>query len=196
MMYRGLKSPLERCLAAVLILVLAPVLLLCALCVLLDGGGPVLYRQTRVGRHGIPFRILKFRTMCVGADRRVMPSVATSVLFKLRHDPRVTRVGRLLRRYSLDELPQLVNVLLGHMSLVGPRPALSTEVERYPAAMYRRLDVRPGMTGLWQVSGRSDLPWDEAVRLDLHYVEHRSFALDARILLRTPAAVLTRTGAY
>ncbi|GIJ44175.1 hypothetical protein Val02_10610 [Virgisporangium aliadipatigenens] len=196
MIYRGLKSPLERCLAAVLILVLGPVLLLCALAVLFDGGGPVLYRQTRVGRHGVPFRILKFRTMCVDADRRVMPHVGSSVLFKLRQDPRVTRAGRLLRRWSLDELPQLVNVLLGHMSLVGPRPALSTEVAQYPPAMYRRLDVRPGMTGLWQVSGRSDLPWDEAVRLDLLYVEQRSFALDARILLRTPAAVLTGDGAY
>jgi lipopolysaccharide/colanic/teichoic acid biosynthesis glycosyltransferase len=195
-LYRGLKSPVERILAAAALLVLAPVLLLCALAVFFDGRGPVLYRQVRVGRHGRPFRILKFRTMCVDADRRVLPPVGSSVLFKLRRDPRVTRVGRLLRRYSLDELPQLWNVLSGHMSLVGPRPALSTEVERYPSQMHRRLDVRPGMTGLWQVSGRSDLPWDEAVRLDLHYVEHRSFALDARILLRTPAAVLTGDGAY
>ena len=195
MLYRGLKSPFERVLAAALILVLAPVLLLCAFAVFLDGGGPVLYRQTRVGRHGTPFRILKFRTMCVDAERRVPPA-GPSVLFKLPRDPRVTRIGRLLRRYSLDELPQLLNVLRGQMSLVGPRPALSTEVARYPSQMHRRLDVRPGMTGLWQVSGRSDLPWDEAVRLDLHYVEHRSFALDARILLRTPAAVLTGDGAY
>ena len=141
----------------------------------------------------------KFRSMVVDAEALHPGATAageSGVLFKSRQDPRVTRVGRVLRRVSLDELPQLFNVLGGNMSLVGPRPALPAEVARYPPEMYRRLSVRPGITGLWQVSGRSDLTWEDAIRLDTYYVDHRSFWLDVKIVLRTPAAVLGRRGAY
>jgi lipopolysaccharide/colanic/teichoic acid biosynthesis glycosyltransferase len=144
--------------------------------------------------------MLKFRTMSVDAPSRVAELADRNehdgVLFKMRHDPRVTRVGRVLRRCSLDELPQLVNVLIGQMSLVGPRPPLADEVAHYPADMHRRLVVKPGLTGLWQVSGRSDLSWDEAVRLDLHYVENWALSLDLVILLRTVSAVTRGSGAY
>jgi lipopolysaccharide/colanic/teichoic acid biosynthesis glycosyltransferase len=142
----------------------------------------------------------KFRSMVVGAEARLdglrASSDADGPLFKLRADPRVTRVGGWLRRWSLDELPQLLNVLGGSMSLVGPRPPLPSEVARYDSSASRRLLVKPGLTGLWQVSGRSDLPWDEAVRLDLRYVENWSLTTDFRILWRTARAVLSRTGAY
>src|SRR5206468_1621105 len=147
--------------------------------------GPVFFKQERVGRDGQTFQMLKFRSMVIGADRLVEQMVDQSdgngVLFKKKDDPRVTSVGRVLRRYSLDELPQLFNVLRGTMSLVGPRPPLPTEVERYDSSVSRRLLVKPGLTGLWQISGRSDLPWDETVRLDLRYVENWSLALDALI---------------
>jgi lipopolysaccharide/colanic/teichoic acid biosynthesis glycosyltransferase len=142
--------------------------------------------------------MLKFRSMCVGADRMVdsLTSDQEGVLFKMRADPRVTRVGAFLRRYSLDELPQLINVLAGSMSMVGPRPPLPREVAQYGLAAQRRLLVRPGITGLWQVSGRSDLSWDETVRLDLRYVENWSPALDALILWKTIGAVVASRGAY
>ena len=142
----------------------------------------------------------KFRTMYLDAQARLAEirhlNQYDHVLFKMRDDPRVTRVGRVLRRFSLDELPQLVNVLRGQMSLVGPRPPLPEEVAVYPADVRRRLAVRPGLTGLWQVSGRSDLPWEEAVKLDLRYVENWSFSLDLMILLRTLSAVCRASGAY
>jgi lipopolysaccharide/colanic/teichoic acid biosynthesis glycosyltransferase len=145
--------------------------------------------------------VFKFRTMYDGADRvraelLEMNEVDGGILFKLRRDPRVTRVGRVLRKYSLDELPQLVNVIAGTMSLVGPRPPLPDEVERYGTHVRRRLLVKPGMTGLWQVSGRSDLSWDESVRLDLYYVENWSLGLDLAIVLRTVWVVLRGRGAY
>ncbi len=195
----ALKSVADTAGALLLLLVLAPVLLVIALAVRCDGG-PAFYRQTRVGRDGVPLRMLKFRSMRVDADQlrdtlRVADEGA-GPLFKLRADPRVTRVGAVLRRFSLDELPQLFNVLTGEMSLVGPRPALPEEVATYEAATRRRLAVRPGMTGLWQVSGRSDLSWTEAVALDLAYVEHWSPALDLKILARTARAVLGGAGAY
>src|SRR6185503_2425478 len=159
--------------------------------------GPALFRQTRVGRDGSHFTLWKFRTMVVGADRVALASNdVDGPLFKLRADPRVTPVGRVLRRWSLDELPQLVNVLRGEMSLVGPRPPLPSEVARYGDDVRRRLLVKPGLTGLWQVSGRSDLPWEECVRLDLRYVENWSPALDLMILWKTAFAVLGRSGAY
>jgi lipopolysaccharide/colanic/teichoic acid biosynthesis glycosyltransferase len=172
-----------------------------ALLIRADDPGPVLYAQERIGRGGRRFRMLKFRTMVVGADRRrdevaAVPGARNGVLFKLRDDPRVTRLGGRLRRLSLDELPQLVNVLRGEMSLVGPRPPLPDEVGRYGEDVHRRLAVKPGMTGLWQVSGRSDLPWDEAVRLDLRYIENWSLALDTQILWKTIAAVVRGQGAY
>jgi lipopolysaccharide/colanic/teichoic acid biosynthesis glycosyltransferase len=163
----------------------------------LTSRGPAFFRQERVGRDGSTFRIWKLRTMVVNAaELPVEGNDADGLLFKLRVDPRVTRLGRVLRRLSLDELPQLINVVSGSMSLVGPRPPLASEVARYGDDVRRRLLVRPGLTGLWQVSGRSDLPWDEAVRLDLQYVENWSLALDLAILVRTVSVVLRRRGAY
>jgi len=163
-------------------------------------GGPALFRQTRVGRGGREFQVLKFRSMVVDAEQRLAELRARNdgagVLFKMKADPRVTRIGRVLRRYSLDELPQLFNVLGGTMSLVGPRPPLPKEVAAYEKDVHRRLMVKPGLTGLWQVSGRSDLDWDEAVRLDLRYVENWSLAMDIIILWRTVFAVLKHEGAY
>jgi lipopolysaccharide/colanic/teichoic acid biosynthesis glycosyltransferase len=159
--------------------------------------GPALFRQERIGRDGHAFTIWKFRTMYAGSDSRLPASNdADGVLFKLRRDPRVTPIGRILRRYSLDELPQLLNVLHGDMSLVGPRPPLPSEVEQYGDDVRRRLLVKPGLTGLWQVSGRSDLPWEECVRLDLRYVENWSISFDLLILARTLLAVVRGVGAY
>jgi exopolysaccharide biosynthesis polyprenyl glycosylphosphotransferase len=197
---RLVKDVVDR-LGALLLLALAgPVLLGVALCVRLTSRGPVLFRQVRVGRDGRLFRIFKFRSMYVDAEARLAElrhlNEQDGVLFKMRDDPRVTRVGRWLRRYSVDELPQLLNVLLGQMSLVGPRPPLPSEVAVYADDVRRRLAVKPGMTGLWQVSGRSDLPWEEAVRLDLRYVENWSLSLDLVILLRTMTAVVRSSGAY
>ena len=162
--------------------------------------GPALFRQTRVGLDGKPFQILKLRTMYPDAEQRLAQlrdlNEHDGVLFKVRDDPRVTPMGRWLRKFSVDELPQLINVLRGEMSLVGPRPPLPEEVARYPSDMLRRLVVRPGLTGLWQVSGRSDLSWEESMRLDLRYVENWSLTLDVVIMLRTVRVVLRRSGAY
>jgi exopolysaccharide biosynthesis polyprenyl glycosylphosphotransferase len=197
---RAFKSVFDWCGAAFGLLLLSPVLLALAIAVKCDSPGPVLFRQTRVGKDGHDFRIVKFRTMHTDAESRLAAlrhlNENDGVLFKMRDDPRITRVGRWLRRFSLDELPQLINVVRGEMSLVGPRPPLPEEVAAYPADMRRRLAVRPGITGLWQVSGRSDLSWSEAVRLDLRYVENWSFSLDCVILLRTLSAVCRSSGAY
>lgn len=195
------KLLVDQAIAGLLLIVLIPVLLLVALAIKLDSRGPVFFRQTRVGRGGRHFRLWKFRSMVVNAEA-LHPGAggsdadASGVLFKARKDPRVTRVGGVLRRLSLDELPQLFNVLSGGMSLVGPRPALPREVAQYPPRMYRRLAVRPGITGLWQVSGRSDLSWEDTVHLDTYYAEHRTLFLDLKILARTPVAVFARRGAY
>jgi lipopolysaccharide/colanic/teichoic acid biosynthesis glycosyltransferase len=166
----------------------------------LDDQGPVFFRQTRVGRVGQTFKLFKFRTMVVDAEQRMQELEALNegagVLFKMRKDPRVTNVGAMLRRWSLDELPQLFNVLIGDMSLVGPRPALPREVARYGDHMRRRLAVKPGITGLWQVSGRSGLSWEEAFRLDLRYVDNWSIVLDLQILWKTFSAVIHGSGAY
>jgi exopolysaccharide biosynthesis polyprenyl glycosylphosphotransferase len=196
---RVLKGAIDR-LGALLILVLVlPLMIGLAVAVSRDRG-PVFYRQARVGRGGREFQMIKFRTMAVGSDARVADFAGVNdgvgPLFKLRADPRITPVGRTLRRYSLDELPQLFNVLAGSMSLIGPRPPLPREVARYDHYARRRLLVKPGMTGLWQVSGRSDLSWDETVRLDLRYVENWTIALDVQILLKTVRAVVTGNGAY
>ncbi|MER6976525.1 sugar transferase [Streptomyces carpinensis] len=195
-----LKEATDRLGALVLLVVLAPLFAILALSVRMGSAGPVIYRQTRVGRHNIPFPLWKFRTMVADADRMKSDLVAANEndghMFKLRRDPRVTPVGRLLRRYSLDELPQLVNVLLGHMSLVGPRPPLPEEVACYDQAEMRRLSVKPGLTGLWQVSGRSDLTWHETVSLDLRYVDNWSWTLDMSVMARTLRAVLDGRGAY
>jgi exopolysaccharide biosynthesis polyprenyl glycosylphosphotransferase len=186
--------------ASLLLLVFAPALLTCVVAVKAADRGPVLFRQRRIGRNGAEFSCLKFRTMCVDAEERLAQLHAehgyAGGLFKMKDDPRVTRPGRWLRRFSLDELPQLINVLRGDMSLVGPRPPLPLEVEQYPDNASRRLHVRPGMTGLWQVSGRSDLTFDEALRLDLYYVDNWSMVQDLGILIKTLRAVVSSRGAY
>jgi exopolysaccharide biosynthesis polyprenyl glycosylphosphotransferase len=194
------KDLFDRTAAALGIFFLLPLLLGIALTVKVTSRGPVFFRQERVGRDGRTFSMLKFRSMITGADS-MMSMLATDsdgngVLFKKKADPRVTRVGRLLRRYSLDELPQLFNVLRGDMSLVGPRPPLRTEVDRYGVEMRRRFLVKPGVTGLWQVSGRSDLSWDDSIRMDVRYVENWSLTFDFMILLKTVGAVLRGNGAY
>jgi exopolysaccharide biosynthesis polyprenyl glycosylphosphotransferase len=197
-----LKSAVDRVAAAVLLFLLAPLLLLVTVLIRLDSPGPAWFRQTRVGRNGRPFTVHKFRTMTVDAHEvrhelaHENESDRNGVLFKIRQDPRVTRVGAVLRKYSLDELPQLVNVLTGEMSLIGPRPALPEEVRAYSPDLCRRLVVKPGMTGLWQVSGRSDLSWEDTVRMDLQYVDNWSWSLDLSIAVRTLGAVLAHKGAY
>lgn len=182
------------------LLAVSPLLLAVALAVKLDSPGPVFYRQQRVGKDGRRFWMLKFRSMRQDADRLLAElkakNEAVGPLFKMRQDPRVTRVGRVLRRLSLDELPQLFNVLKGEMSLVGPRPPLPSEVAEYEDWQFGRLRAVPGITGLWQVSGRSEVPFRDMVRLDLHYIRSWSFGLDVEILLRTVPAVLSSRGAY
>ncbi len=194
-----MKSAFDRLSAALLLFLLLPLFLGVAVAVRSDGG-PVFFRQTRVGRHGETFKMIKFRSMVVDAEHLraelLLFNEGGGPLFKMRRDPRVTRVGNWLRRYSLDELPQLINVLDGSMSLVGPRPPLPDEVDKYSRETHRRLHVRPGLTGLWQVSGRSDLSWEESIRLDLRYVENWSLALDALILWKTVGAVVRGDGAY
>jgi exopolysaccharide biosynthesis polyprenyl glycosylphosphotransferase len=197
---RALKAALDRIGALVALVLLALVLLVIAVAVYLSSPGPVLYRQERVGVSGRLFTMYKFRSMVDGAETQ-LPDLGAhneghGLLFKIHSDPRVTPIGRLLRRFSLDELPQLFNVLNGSMSLVGPRPPLPGEVERYDSSSRRRLLVKPGLTGLWQISGRSDLPWEESVRLDLRYVENWSLALDLLILWKTASAVVRGRGAY
>jgi lipopolysaccharide/colanic/teichoic acid biosynthesis glycosyltransferase len=174
-------------LAGTALLAASPVLGLAALAIKLEDGGPVLYRQTRVGRDGVDFELLKLRTMVVGAERM---GAGLSVN---EGDPRITRVGRLLRRLSLDELPQLWNVVRGEMSVIGPRPTLRYQVEQYDERQWRRLEVKPGITGWAQINGRATLPWADRIELDVWYVEHRSPSLDLRILARTPGALFRGT---
>jgi exopolysaccharide biosynthesis polyprenyl glycosylphosphotransferase len=198
---RLVKEVVDRLGAGLALLGIAPVLLAIALAVRLDSPGPVLFRQVRIGRDGREFGMLKFRTMVADAEAQRAALLdrnerADGLLFKIADDPRITRVGRVLRRLSLDELPQLLNVLGGRMSLVGPRPPLPAEVALYDDSVRRRLLVKPGLTGLWQVSGRSDLTWDESVRLDLRYVENWSLLLDLMILWKTASAVIRARGAY
>lgn len=195
-----LKAVLDRGLGALVALAALLVLVPAMVAVKITSPGPVFFRQTRVGENGVPFTMLKLRTMYVDAEERLAELVAHSdgnaVLFKMRHDPRVTPVGRTLRRFSIDELPQIWNVLRGEMSLVGPRPPLPREVAEYDDRAYHRLYAKPGLTGLWQVSGRSDLDWEESVRLDLYYVDNRNTQDDLKILARTAGAVLGGRGAY
>jgi exopolysaccharide biosynthesis polyprenyl glycosylphosphotransferase len=194
------KRAFDVAMSAVGLLLIAPLLAAIALAIRLDTGGPVLFRQERIGLHRRRFKLLKFRTMVVGAEAMLadlaVHNEADGPLFKMRNDPRITRVGRHLRRYSLDELPQLWNVLVGEMSLVGPRPPLPKEVEAYEDWQLDRLEVRPGITGLWQVSGRSELPFDEYVRLDLFYIENWSLAYDLFILAKTISMLLSARGAF
>ncbi|MEU4695269.1 sugar transferase [Actinoplanes sp. NPDC023714] len=199
---RFVKNLFDRVGALLLLTVISPLLAVVAALVAFGPGGrgPAIFRQERVGKDGQLFVLYKFRTMVVDAEAKLAELKALNEhdgeLFKIRKDPRVTPIGRFLRRYSLDELPQLVNVLKGDMSLVGPRPPLAAEVAGYPADMRRRLVVKPGLTGLWQVSGRSDLSWEESIRLDLTYVENWSMAMDLAILARTVSAVVRSSGAY
>lgn len=189
-------------LSGVLIVALSPVLAAVAVIIRLSTPGDVLFRQERIGRNGKPFTMLKFRSMVTDAEaqrtglRHMDGGAGNRVLFKMQDDPRVTPIGRTLRRYSLDELPQLFNVFHGEMSVVGPRPPLVEEVAEYDSRVHRRFLVNPGMTGLWQVSGRSNLSWEDSVRLDLYYVENWSITADLSILWKTARAVLARDGAY
>lgn len=195
------KRLIDRFGAGIAVLLLSPVLLTCAAAVALTSRGPILYRQERIGLDGQPFQMLKFRSMHVDADARLAGllderGLGVGPLAKLKDDPRLTPAGGLLRRFSLDELPQLFNVLFGTMSLVGPRPQRQFEVDLYDHVAHRRLRVLPGMTGLWQVSGRSDLSWEDAIRLDNYYVENWSMTADLVILWKTVRAVVASEGAY
>jgi exopolysaccharide biosynthesis polyprenyl glycosylphosphotransferase len=195
------KDLFDRCVAAFGLAGLAPLLLAIAVIIKLSDSGPALFTQTRVGKGGETFKIYKFRTMVVNAESmlgevRHDNESEGGVLFKIRKDPRVTAIGAKLRKTSLDELPQLINVLKGEMSLVGPRPALPDEAAKYADHVRRRLVVKPGLTGMWQVSGRSELSWEESVRMDLRYVENWSFALDLQILWKTISVMLHGSGAY
>ncbi|MEU5991859.1 sugar transferase [Spirillospora sp. NPDC047418] len=194
------KGLFDRTAALGGLVLLSPLMLIVAFLIKVTSAGPVMFRQVRVGRGGREFTVLKFRTMVADAESRKVELMAANendgVLFKIREDPRITRVGRWLRRYSLDELPQLFNVARGEMSLVGPRPPLPEEVAQYGGDVYRRLVVKPGLTGLWQVSGRSDLSWEESVRLDLRYVDNWTLAMDLQIMWKTWSAVFRGSGAY
>jgi exopolysaccharide biosynthesis polyprenyl glycosylphosphotransferase len=195
-----IKRGLDIVLAGLAFLLLSPVLGLVALAVRLDSPGPVLFRQERIGVAGERFTMFKFRSMVTDAETRLahlqQANEGSGLLFKMKDDPRITRVGAFIRRYSLDELPQLLNVLNGTMSLIGPRPPLPREVAAYEGRVNRRLLIKPGITGLWQVSGRSNLSWEESVKLDLYYVENWSVTTDFVILLKTVRAVLGKDGAY
>jgi exopolysaccharide biosynthesis polyprenyl glycosylphosphotransferase len=183
-----------------LLVLLLPVMAILAVLVKLDSKGPILFKQYRVGENGQLFWFYKFRSMVIDAEARRAAleglNEASGPLFKMKNDPRITRCGRWMRKYSIDELPQLLNVLKGDMSLVGPRPALPAEVEQYDQFQRRRLEVKPGITGLWQVSGRSDLTFEQSVKLDIDYIDRQSLWLDFTILLRTFGAVVKGRGAY
>jgi exopolysaccharide biosynthesis polyprenyl glycosylphosphotransferase len=195
-----LKRFLDVVFALLALLVLSPLFILVSLAIRLDSTGPIIIAQERVGRDGRSFPFYKFRSMHQDAEKQHATMQqqygSDGRIFKHKQDPRRTRVGRFIRRLSIDELPQLFNVLRGEMSLVGPRPALPNEVTRYESWHHKRFDAVPGMTGLWQVSGRSDLNFDEMVLMDIYYIDNWSLTLDLKILLRTPAAVLTMRGAY
>jgi len=185
-----LTRPLDVLVAALLLAVTAPLVAVAAIAIRLESRGPVFYRQLRVGRYGEAFELWKLRTMVPGAE------TMGSGIYVIEGDPRITRVGRLLRRFSLDELPNLVNVLRGEMAIVGPRPTVQEQVERYTDRQRRRLEVKPGITGWAQINGRTSLPWPDRIELDVWYVEHRSLRLDLRILLRTARLLATGHGLY
>ena len=185
-----MSRALDAVFAAALLALTSPLLALAALAIRLESGGPVFYRQLRVGKDGEPFELRKLRTMVPGAE------AMGAGIYVLEGDARITRVGRLLRRFSLDELPNLVNVLKGELALVGPRPTIQEQVDRYTERQRRRLEVRPGMTGWAQINGRASLPWPDRIELDVWYVEHRSLRLDLRILVRTARMLATGHGLY
>jgi exopolysaccharide biosynthesis polyprenyl glycosylphosphotransferase len=193
------KRLFDLVVAILLIIVLAPLLLTVAMLICLDSPGGIFYTQTRIGKGGRYFTMWKFRSMIKNADQQkheLNNDMACGVLFKVKHDPRITRVGRLIRRFSIDELPQLWNVIIGDMSIVGPRPALPDEVVHYTPHQRQRLTVTPGITCLWQISGRSEISFHQQVELDLHYIAIQSLRTDMLILLKTIPAVLTGRGAY
>ncbi len=199
--YPALKRLLDILVASAMLLAISPLLILVALAIRLEDGGPVLFVQERVGRGGRRFRFFKFRSMGTDAERRRTQLAGRSddgdpIRFKMKRDPRITRVGRWLRRFSIDELPQLWHVVTGHMTLVGPRPPIPEETSRYEASDWRRLDVTPGLTCLWQVSGRATIPFPRQVALDLEYIHNRTLWLDLGVLARTVPAVLTGRGAF
>ncbi|MEN6493823.1 MAG: sugar transferase [Thermoguttaceae bacterium] len=195
--YRTAKRAFDILGALVLLGLFAPIMATAWLVLMLTGGKP-LFRQVRLGYRGLPFVMYKFRSMLPDADRRLreVQNEKDGPIFKNRRDPRITRVGRFLRATSIDELPQLFNVLLGHMSLVGPRPPLAREVAKYEPWQRRRLAVKPGLTCLWQVSGRSEIGFEDWVQMDLWYIQHQNFLVDFMLLVKTPWSVLTRRGAY
>jgi exopolysaccharide biosynthesis polyprenyl glycosylphosphotransferase len=197
---RFLKALFDLIVGLAMLIIAAPLLITVAILIKLDSPGPVFFSQIRVGRQGRLFTMYKFRTMRTDAEKikqELMDQNETGgVIFKMKRDPRITRVGRVLRKLSIDELPQIINVLKGEMSIVGPRPPVPSEVAEYSPADRRRLEAKPGLTCLWQVSGRSDIPFEGQVRLDVEYIETRSFWRDLWILFRTVPAVLLGRGAY
>ena len=198
--YEIAKRVIDVLISTTALLLCMPLLILSALAIILESPGPVLYRRRVIGKGGIPFDALKLRTMIESKEDEVRRDEKLAVEFnnnhKLRNDPRVTRVGKILRKYSIDELPQLVNVLLGQMSLVGPRMISFPELEKFGTWSYMVLETKPGITGLWQVSGRSDLPYEERICLSVYYVKNRCLLLDLKILAKTIPAVLSGRGAY
>ncbi len=198
------KEIFDKVFAIFFIILTLPLFLLIALLVKLTSKGPVIYKQTRLGLHGKPFKILKFRTMVVNADKILKEYLEKNPerkaefdkYYRLKDDPRITPLGKILRKTSLDELPQLFNVLMGNMSVVGPRPIIPEEVEKYGDFAEKLFSVKPGLTGLYQVSGRSDLPYDQRVKLDMEYIDKQSFLLDLFIILRTIPVLITGHGAY
>ncbi len=195
-----LKRVMDVLLSALVLVITSPIILLTVIAIKLDSPGPIIFSQKRMGKDDKQFNVYKFRSMCVDAEAQVATlqeqNEASGPLFKMRNDPRITRVGRVIRRLSIDELPQFWNVLKGNMSVIGPRPALPNEVEQYEPWHKRRLEVAPGITGLWQVSGRSDLTFDEMALLDIYYIENWSATLDLTILLKTIPTVILGSGAY
>jgi exopolysaccharide biosynthesis polyprenyl glycosylphosphotransferase len=198
--YVLIKRLLDLTAALIMLLILWPLFLIIAILIKLDSPGPVVFHQTRIGKGGRQFTFYKFRSMCCDAENKKKQlahlNEVDGPIFKVRNDPRITRVGRLLRKFSLDEFPQLFNVIKGDMSFVGPRPPLPDEVEKYEPWHLERLSVIPGITCTWQISGRSNIGFDDWVKMDLDYIEHRSVLLDIKILLKTIPAVLTGDGAY
>jgi lipopolysaccharide/colanic/teichoic acid biosynthesis glycosyltransferase len=196
-----LKRALDLAGSITALILLSPLFLLAALLIYVENPGPIFYTQTRVGKDGRHFRFFKFRSMVIGAsgikeELQELNESEHGVTFKMKNDPRITRTGRILRKFSIDELPQLVNVLNGDMSLVGPRPPLPKEVDQYSLEQRKRLYIRPGITCSWQVSGRSDIPFNDQVQLDLKYIQNSGFITDVMLLLKTIPAVISGKGAY
>jgi exopolysaccharide biosynthesis polyprenyl glycosylphosphotransferase len=199
--YRTIKRLFDIVAASIAVVILSPVFLIIAICIKVDDPkGPVFYSQTRVGKDGRLFKMYKFRSMVTNADELLeklrSQNEVSGAMFKMKNDPRITRVGRVIRKYSLDELPQLVNVVGGSMSIVGPRPPLTSEVAEYTDYDKQRLMVKPGATGMWQVGGRNDVDFDEMVRLDLTYIQERSVWLDLKIMFETIKVMIKPNGAY